>query len=68
MVKSSEEFHIGDIVIDVVTNGYAVIVRKDVRWIDTDDQEHYWDYEIMTHDRTSFADEDDLLKIWTTKN
>ena len=62
------QFNIGDVVIDVVTNHYAIVVRKDVEWVDTDGQTHTWDYEVMTHNKTSFADEDDLLKIWTTKS
>lgn len=68
MVENKNQFEVGDVVIDVTTNHYAIVIRKEVTWIDTDDQEHKWDYEIMTHNRTSFADEDDLLKIWTTKS
>ena len=61
------EFVVGDIVIDVASNEYALIVKENVTWVDEHGECHTWDYEVMTPHGTSFADYDDLLKVWKTK-
>lgn len=52
---------IGDLAYDIATKQYVIIVGKDVAWKDTDDQMHYWDFEVMSEGvGVYFVDRDEL--------
>ena len=54
-------FKVGDIVKDTVTKQFGTIVRKNITWVDTDGQPHFWDYEIMLPDNQLYlADSGEL--------
>jgi hypothetical protein len=42
--------NIGDLVRDIDADQIVIIVGKNPEWIDTDDQKHIWDFEVMSRD------------------
>ena len=52
---------VGELAYDIATKQYVIIVGKDVAWKDSDDQMHYWDFEVMSEGvGVYFVDRDEL--------
>ena len=54
-------FYIGDAVKDSANGMFGLVVGLDAKFIDSDGQHHFWDYELLYEDDTvGFADDDEL--------
>lgn len=51
---------VGSLVYDERLKITGVVVRENVNWVDTDGQNHWWDFEFMSGEELHYADRDEL--------
>ena len=54
------EIVVGSLVYDERLKVTGVVIKENVRWVDTDGQIHEWDFEFMSGEELYYADRDEL--------
>ena len=51
---------IGELAIDTAIREVVIVVNSDIDWLDTDGQNHHWDFEVMSACGKYFVDKEEL--------